>query len=86
MNKQEISLNPNELVKYLKKPANEFTRDDIVRFVENYGIKVINFRYIAEDGRLKVLNFIITSKKHLISILSSGERVDGSSLFSSKQV
>ncbi len=82
MNKQEISLNPNELVKYLKKPANEFTRDDIVRFVENCGIKVINFRYIAEDGRLKVLNFIITSKKHLISILSSGERVDGSSLFS----
>ncbi len=82
MNEEEIRLNPNELVKCLKKQASEFTRDDIVKFVEEYGIKVINFRYLAEDGRLKVLNFVITSKQHLISILSSGERVDGSSLFS----
>lgn len=82
MKMEEIGLNPNELVKFLKKSADQFTRNDIIKFVEESGIKILNFRYVAEDGRLKVLNFVITSKKHLISILSSGERVDGSSLFS----
>lgn len=41
---------------------------------------MVNFRYVAEDGKLKTLNFVITSKDHLDSILSAGERVDGSSL------
>lgn len=43
---------------------------------------MINFRYIAEDGKLKTLNFIITDEQLLDQILSTGERVDGSSLFS----
>jgi glutamine synthetase len=43
---------------------------------------MINFRYCGWDGRLKTLNFVISSKAHLESILSYGERVDGSSLFS----
>ena len=43
---------------------------------------MLNFRYVGEDGKLKTLNFVITSKDYLESILSTGERVDGSSLFS----
>src|SRR6056297_1389622 len=78
----EISLNPNKLVRYLKKPACEFTKNDSIQFVEDNEIEMINFRYIAEDGRLKTLTFVITGKEHLDSILTSGERVDGSSLFS----
>jgi len=43
---------------------------------------MLNFRYVGEDGKLKTLNFVITGKNYLESILSTGERVDGSSLFS----
>ena len=74
-------LNANPLVKFLQKPANEFTLEDIVRFIEAHRIEMLNFRYIAGDGRLKTLNFVITSRKHLEEILTYGERVDGSSLF-----
>lgn len=82
MNDSEIILNPNTLVRYLKKPANEFTRNDIMRFIEENGIEMMNFRYVGEDGKLKALNFVITSKDHLEDIFATGERVDGSSLFS----
>jgi glutamine synthetase len=82
MRSNEILMNPNELVQFLKKPSGEFTRDDIIRFIEAKGISMLNFRYIAEDGKLKVLNFVPSSRDHLESILSTGERVDGSSLFS----
>lgn len=78
----DISMNPNELIRFLQKPAKDFTRDDIIRFVEANGILMINFRYAAEDGKLKTLNFVPHSKEHLVSILTAGERVDGSSLFS----
>jgi len=80
MNK-EISLNPNNIVNFLNKPAEDFTKADIIRYIEKNGIKMVNFRYIGGDGRLKTLNFVINSKEHLDSILSNGERVDGSSLF-----
>ncbi|MEA3317941.1 MAG: glutamine synthetase family protein [Bacteroidota bacterium] len=82
MKDSEILLNPNELVRYLKKPASEFTKNDIINFVEENEIEMLNFRYVGEDGKLKTLNFIISSKEHLETILSTGERVDGSSLFS----
>ncbi|HHB80091.1 MAG TPA: glutamine synthetase [Saprospiraceae bacterium] len=78
----EVLMNPNKLVKYLKKPAREFTQHDIVRYIEDNGIEMLNFRYIGEDGKLKTLNFVISSRDYLYSILSTGERVDGSSLFS----
>lgn len=77
----KFSLNPNPLVKYLKKHPDEFTKSDIIKFVEDNGIQMINFRYVGGDGRLKTLNFVIQDKDHLDNILSSGERVDGSSLF-----
>jgi len=75
-------MNPNELVQFLKKPAAQFTRDDIIRFIEAKGIEMLNFRYVAEDGKLKTLNFVLSSRRHLEILLSEGERVDGSSLFS----
>ena len=78
----EILLNPNELVQFLKKPASRFTRADIIMFVEAKGIEMVNFRYVAEDGKLKTLNFVLSDRQHLEKILSEGERVDGSSLFS----
>ncbi len=82
MRELEIVLNPNKLVKYLRKPASEFNRHDIIRYIEENNIEMVNFRYAGEDGKLKTLNFVITSKDYLESILATGERVDGSSLFS----
>jgi glutamine synthetase len=82
MSKNEILMNQNELVQFLQKPSEDFTRDDLVRFIEARGISMINFRYIADDGKLKSLNFIPYNRTHLESILTAGERVDGSSLFS----
>lgn len=76
-----ILMSPNLLVRYLQKPAHEFTRNDIIRYCEENEIEFINFHYCGWDGRLKTLNFVIHSAEHLESILSAGERVDGSSLF-----
>jgi glutamine synthetase len=81
VNENKFDLSPNLLEKFLKKSKNDFTKNDIIRYIENNGIEMINFRYVGGDGRLKVLNFVIQSHEHLESILSSGERVDGSSLF-----
>jgi glutamine synthetase len=82
MREYEITLNPNKLVKYLKKPSSEFTRHDIIRFIDENEIRMVNFRFVGEDGKLKTLNFVVTSRDYLESILATGERVDGSSLFS----
>ena len=78
----EIKMNPNPLVQFLGKAPADFTRSDIIKYMEENEVHHLNFRYVAEDGRLKTLNFIIHSKAYLESILSTGERVDGSSLFS----
>jgi glutamine synthetase len=82
MKTNDVLLNPNELVQFLQKPARDFTRDDIIKFIEAKEISMINFRYAADDGKLKSLNFVPFSREHLESILTAGERVDGSSLFS----
>jgi len=82
MNDSEIEMNPNKIVQYLKKPAREFTKQDLIKFIEDNNIGSINFRYVGGDGRLKTLNFIINNKSQLDQLLSAGERVDGSSLFS----
>ncbi len=79
---ESIALNPNKIVKALGKPAEDFTKQDLVRYIEGNDIRMLNFRYVAGDGRLKKLNFVINSKSHLDRVLSMGERVDGSSLFS----
>lgn len=76
-----LELCPNHLVATLKKSPAEFTACDIVRYVRELGIQMINFMYPAADSRLKTLNFVINSLDYLESILLTGERVDGSSLF-----
>lgn len=77
-----MDINPNPLVRYLNKPSRDFTKADIIKYIKDNEIKMLNFRYIGGDGKLKTLNFVITSQKQLDDILSGGERVDGSSLFS----
>jgi len=78
----QLKQNPNPLVQYLKKPSSEFTKADILKYIKDNDIEMINFRYVGGDGRLKTLNFVIQSKEQLETLLSTGERVDGSSLFS----
>lgn len=76
-----IALNPNQLVRTLGKDRKDFTREDIIHFISENGIEMVNFMYPAGDGRLKTLNFYINSLDYLETILTLGERVDGSSLF-----
>ncbi len=78
---RELSLNPNKVVAFLGKPTKEFTKADIIRFIEQNDIRMVNFMYPAGDGRLKTLNFVINNADYLETILTCGERVDGSSLF-----
>lgn len=79
---KNIALNKNLVVKKLQKSPSQFTLSDIISFIESEGIEMVNFMYPAGDGRLKTLNFVINSLEYLETILSCGERVDGSSLFS----
>ena len=81
MKASSIELSPNKLVQYLNKPASEFTKEDIIKFIKENGIKMLNFRYVGGDGRLKALTFVIRDEEHLDNLFSAGERVDGSSLF-----
>lgn len=81
MRELEIQMSANALVKSLQKPASEFTKYDIIKYINDNDIKMLNFRYVGGDGKLKTLNFVITGKDYLESLFSTGERVDGSSLF-----
>ena len=74
-------MNPNRVVAYLGKPCREFTKADIIRYIAENGVRMVNFMYPAGDGRLKTLNFVINNAAYLDAILTCGERVDGSSLF-----
>ena len=76
-----IKLNPNPLVRAIGKLPKDFTKADIIKYIEDSGITMIDFHYMAGDGRLKTLNFVINDKENLDQILTLGERVDGSSLF-----
>ena len=78
---KSLSMSPNTLVGFLGKPAAQFTKADIIRFIREQEIQMVNFMYPAGDGRLKTLNFVINNEEYLETILSYGERVDGSSLF-----
>jgi glutamine synthetase len=57
-------------------------KQEIVRFISEKGIKILNLCHIPEDGRLKTLSFSATDKHRVSEILEFGERVDGSNLFS----
>ena len=82
MNNTDFKMNANPIVAFLNKKANDFTKSDIINYVEQNAIRMVNFMYPAGDGKLKTLNFVITDRDYLDTILTCGERVDGSSLFS----
>lgn len=58
---KNLELCPNPVVLAIGKPADEFTKKDIIKYIEENGIKMVNFMYPAGDGRLKTLNFVINS-------------------------
>lgn len=76
-----FAMSRNHLERTLGKTSATFTRADIIDYISREGIEMVNFMYAAADGRLKTLNFVINSLEYLETILSTGERVDGSSLF-----
>lgn len=82
MTNNRLALNANPVVSFLQKLPQEFTKQDIIRFIEENQIKMVNFMYPGGDGKLKTLNFVISDRAYLETILTCGERVDGSSLFS----
>lgn len=82
MSNTHLAMNANPLVAFLQKPASEFTKADLIRYARENDVRMVNFMYPGGDGKLKTLNFVITDEDYLDTILSCGERVDGSSLFS----
>ncbi len=82
MHATDVAMSANPIVRELGVPPEQFTKQGLMKFIEKSNIQMLNFRYAAGDGRLKTLNFIITSRPQVDRILSAGERVDGSSLFS----
>lgn len=79
--KEEQNMNMNQVAAFLKKEPKDFTKADMIRFVEENDIQMVNFRYVAGDGRIKTLNFVLNDRNYLEQILSCGERVDGSNIF-----
>ncbi len=56
--------------------------EEMADLLSEKGVKILNLCHIPEDGRLKTLSFSASDMKTVREILSVGERVDGSSLFS----
>ncbi|NQU03526.1 MAG: glutamine synthetase [Syntrophaceae bacterium] len=79
--KNEYDMEMNLLVKFLKKQPDDFTKEDIIHFIRENDIEIVNFCYPGDDGRIKKLNFPVTNLDYIDLILEAGERVDGSSLF-----
>lgn len=71
--------NPVSLI--LDKPKEEFTREDLLKVIQEKQIERITYHYTALDGKLKELKIPLSNKKQVERILAEGERVDGSSLF-----
>ena len=69
------------LVRKLGKTPEQWQRKDLYDFCLNEGIKVVNFRYPALDGKLKELRLPVNNPDYLERLLTAGERVDGSSLY-----
>ncbi len=59
-----------------------FTKEDVIKLVQEKNIKILNLCHIPEDCRLKTLSFTVRNQERLDEVLEFGERVDGSSLFS----
>jgi len=57
-------------------------KEDVVKFVAEKNVKLLNLCHVPEDGRLKTLAFAVSDERRVRQVLEFGERVDGSSLFS----
>jgi len=66
----------------MKNILNFSEKSDVVRFVSEKDVKIINLCHVPEDGRLKTLSFSAYDKNRISDILESGERVDGSNILS----
>jgi len=66
----------------MQRALNFVERKDVVKFISENRIKILNLCHIPEDGRLKTLSFSAEDKGRVLEILELGERVDGSNLFS----
>ncbi|MBR2101559.1 MAG: glutamine synthetase [Prevotella sp.] len=77
-----LEKNANRVVAFLQKQPSDFTKADILHFIRENDIRMVNFMYPGGDGKLKTLNYVVTNMDYVDTILSCGERVDGSSLFS----
>lgn len=75
----------NLLERYIQKTASEFTLNDIINYVFEKEIEMINLRYVAEDEKLHTLNFVVTGREELENLLRYGERVNGHAVFSYMQ-
>src|SRR5512142_2047634 len=71
--------NPISLI--VDKPREQFTREDLIRVIEEKQIERITFHYTALDGKYKELKIPVAGRYQAERILADGERVDGSSLF-----
>jgi len=72
---------PGSVAELLQKDRRDITRKDLLGLADRFSVEMVNFRFVAADGRLKVFNFAVSDRRRLDRILSAGERVDGSSLF-----
>src|SRR5512133_438886 len=71
----------NPVEQLADKPRADFTRDDLLRVIEDKRIERIAFHYTGLDGKYKELKLPIGSPRRAERVLAEGERVDGSSLF-----
>ncbi|UCG51351.1 MAG: glutamine synthetase [Candidatus Latescibacterota bacterium] len=78
--KQRYALT-NPIAPMLGKSRDDFTREDLVKVIEEKDIEKITLHYVALDGQLKELKIPFANRYQAERILADGERVDGSSLF-----
>ncbi|TRZ65860.1 glutamine synthetase [bacterium] len=71
----------NPLSIFLDKPKEDFSRNDLLRIIQEKQIERLTFHYTALDGKLKELKIPISTKQDAEIVLTEGERADGSSLF-----
>ena len=48
-------LSPNAIARFAGKAPEAFTKADIVDFIIARGVRMVNFLYPAQDGRVKTL-------------------------------
>lgn len=58
-----------------------WTVDDLLEYAGGAGIRLVSLMHVGGDGWLKALDFVPRDAAHFRTVLSGGERADGSSLF-----